>query len=548
MKKLTLFVALFMLIQVAFAGGILTNTNQSTQWVRLLSRNASTTFDAVYYNPAGLMKMDNGLYFAVHNQSLYQTRTITTNAPLNNKEFIGDVAAPVFPTAFAVYKMDNIAFSLGFGPNGGGGSADYKTGLPSFEGQVANSINGGLVPAMAGLSALGYNVTSGYGVDISFEGTSIFWGIQGGVSAKLSDILSGYVGFRYLPSVNTYKGSISNIQMMVNGTLENAGSWLTQTSGALSGLASQATAGAAQYTEAAGTASALSGQLTDAITGGIIGANDPLSDPQLIGALQQFGVDPTGFTNGIAAGALTQVSSTLNGEAATLTATAGLLTQTSGGLTVASTQVGNQEVETTQTGAGFTPILGLNISPTDNLNIGVKYEHKTTLKLTNDTKVDDTGMFPDKKETNSDLPGILALGVDYKPVPKLLTTVSYNLYLDKGVDWGDNIYGQERIIDKNTFELALGCQYSITDNFAVSVGGLRAVPGVSEQYQSDFSYSNSTSTFAFGFEWKLSEKLTFDAGYMNTSYDAETKNFVGYSESYDKSTWAVSFGLGIKIL
>ena len=130
MKKLTLFAALFMLFQVAFAGGILTNTNQSAQFVRLLSRNASTTFDAVYFNPAGLMKMDNGLYFSVHNQSIYQTRTITTTAPLNNKEFIGDVAAPLFPTAFAVYKMDNLAFSLGFGPNGGGGSADYKTGLP----------------------------------------------------------------------------------------------------------------------------------------------------------------------------------------------------------------------------------------------------------------------------------------------------------------------------------------------------------------------------------------------------------------------------------
>ncbi|MCD6355208.1 MAG: hypothetical protein J7L95_06640 [Prolixibacteraceae bacterium] len=128
MKKLTFFVALFMLVQISFAGGILTNTNQSTRFCRLLSRNASTTFDAVYFNPAGLMEMNNGFYFAFHNQSISQTRTITTTAPLNNKTFIGDVAAPVFPTAFAIYKMDNLAFSLGFGPNGGGGSANYKTG------------------------------------------------------------------------------------------------------------------------------------------------------------------------------------------------------------------------------------------------------------------------------------------------------------------------------------------------------------------------------------------------------------------------------------
>ncbi len=546
MKKLTLFAALFMLFQMAFAGGILTNSNQSAQFVRLLSRNASTTFDAVYFNPAGLMKMDNGLYFAVHNQSLYQTRTITTTAPLNNKEFIGDVAAPVFPTAFAIYKMDNIAFSVGFGPNGGGGSADYKTGLPSFEGQVANSINGALVPAMAGLSALGYNVQPGYGVDISFEGTSVFWGIQGGVSAKINDIISGYIGVRYLPSVNTYNGAIKNIQMNVNGSLVQAGSWLTETSGVISGLAAQASAGAALLSGTAATMQPLidggAGTYTIAQVEGA-GFIDAAKRAQIEGGLAAIGLTNEQIAGIDIAGAQTS----FNTASATYAGQATLLTQTAGGLAVASTQVGDQAVETTQTGAGITPIIGVNISPTDNLNIGIKYEHKTSLALTNDTKVDDTGLFPDKAETHSDLPGILAVGVDFKPVPKLLTTVSYNMYFDKGVNWGNNIYGQPRTIDNNMMEFALGLQYNLTDNFAVSIGGLRAVTGVSEQYQSDFSYSNTTSTVGLGFEWKLGEKLTFDAGYMNTFYEPADKNFTGYSESYTKSTWALSFGIGYKI-
>ncbi|MCD6355209.1 MAG: hypothetical protein J7L95_06645 [Prolixibacteraceae bacterium] len=143
--------------------------------------------------------------------------------------------------------------------------------------------------------------------------------------------------------------------------------------------------------------------------------------------------------------------------------------------------------------------------------------------------------------------GILAVGVDFKPIPKLLATFSYDLYFGKGVDWGNNIYGLKRTIDKNSKEFAMGYQYSITDNFAVSLGGLRTIPGVSEQYQSDFSYSNSSSTVAFGFEWKLSKKLTFDAGYMNTTYYPATKNFTGYSEAYDKSTGVLSFGIGYKI-
>ncbi len=43
---------------VVQAGGIVTNSNQSAAYVRMLARDASTSIDAVYYNPAGLTKLD----------------------------------------------------------------------------------------------------------------------------------------------------------------------------------------------------------------------------------------------------------------------------------------------------------------------------------------------------------------------------------------------------------------------------------------------------------------------------------------------------------
>ncbi|NQU86069.1 MAG: hypothetical protein HQ541_09940 [Mariniphaga sp.] len=260
MKKLTLFVAMLMFMQIAFAGGILTNSNQSAQFVRMLSRNASTQLDAVYFNPAGVIKLEDGFHFGIHNQSIFQTRTIVSGYPnLNTSEYEGDVAAPVFPTAFAVYKTNNLAFSLGFGPNGGGGSANYKKGLPSFEKQISD-----LIPGLAGLSALGYNI-SDYGVDIAFEGTSIFWGIQGGVTYGLSDAFSVYGGVRYLPSTNTYNGYIRNIALNVNGTEMPAAAFLNGASTAASTLAAQATAGATQLS---GTAASLQ-PLVDGGAGGL---------------------------------------------------------------------------------------------------------------------------------------------------------------------------------------------------------------------------------------------------------------------------------------
>ncbi|MBT6006517.1 MAG: hypothetical protein HOG79_12430, partial [Prolixibacteraceae bacterium] len=120
MKKLTLFAALFMLTQMTFAGGLLTNTNQSAQFIRMLSRNASTDIDAVYFNPAGLIKLQDGWHFAVYNQSIYQTKPVKSNFPLlNDGNYEGIVKVPAFPTAFGVYKKENWAISLGFGPNGG---------------------------------------------------------------------------------------------------------------------------------------------------------------------------------------------------------------------------------------------------------------------------------------------------------------------------------------------------------------------------------------------------------------------------------------------
>ena len=72
MRKIyTLFLAAGISGQL-LAGGIVTNTNQSAQFIRTMSRNASTDIDAVYFNPAGLVRMDDGFHFALHNQTIFQ--------------------------------------------------------------------------------------------------------------------------------------------------------------------------------------------------------------------------------------------------------------------------------------------------------------------------------------------------------------------------------------------------------------------------------------------------------------------------------------------
>ncbi|MCK5823657.1 MAG: aromatic hydrocarbon degradation protein, partial [Bacteroidales bacterium] len=165
MKKFTLTLIFLSAYSLIFAGGILTNSNQSARFIRMLSRDASTSVDAVYYNPAGLMMLDNGFYLSLSNQTIFQTKTIQNDFLfLNEHKYTGDVTVPAFPAFYSVYKMDKLAISFGLSPNAGGGTAKYNRGLPSFETQIA------LLPTM--LTGMGIPTTA-YSVDINFDGSSI---------------------------------------------------------------------------------------------------------------------------------------------------------------------------------------------------------------------------------------------------------------------------------------------------------------------------------------------------------------------------------------
>jgi long-chain fatty acid transport protein len=187
------------------SAAIVTNFNQSALYLRLLSRNASTDIDAVYYNPAGLTQLKDGFHIALYNQFITQEKTTINNfIVLNNSKYVGEVNVPFYPNFYAVYKKGALALSFGFGPNAGGGSADYSKGLPSFEYQIAE------LPAL--LSSGGLTTTK-YSADVYFKGESIYYGFQANVSYAFNDMFSAAAGFRYIYAANNYEGHIKTIQI-----------------------------------------------------------------------------------------------------------------------------------------------------------------------------------------------------------------------------------------------------------------------------------------------------------------------------------------------
>lgn len=221
MNKKKLIMAFFALCQMplAFAGGILTNTNQSARFARLMALEASTRADAAYYNPAGTIKLGEGFHFTFSNQSAFQERIITSSfAPmtgLGSKEYKGTASAPIIPSLQGVYRKGNWALSGSLAVVGGGGKATFENGLPSFESQVAmlpgllNAYAPGLISAIPGASLK----ANGYSVKQYMTGTNYIFGGQIGGAYKINDMFSVYGGFRLNIVHNKYEGQLTDLQL-----------------------------------------------------------------------------------------------------------------------------------------------------------------------------------------------------------------------------------------------------------------------------------------------------------------------------------------------
>jgi long-chain fatty acid transport protein len=522
-RSLSTAMAALLLSGTMFAGGILTNTNQSAMYTRMGCRDATVGIDAVYYNPAGLTKLADGFHFSINNQTIGQTRTITSNYQyLNDGKYTGEVSAPIFPGVYAVYKMGNWAFSAGFNPIGGGGGATYGRGLPSFEMPISD-----LVPA---LQNQGQNVTA-YRMNAFFEGSSVFFGYQANVSYAINDMISVALGGRYVTAKETYTGYLKDIQLEVEGTWVPAPTEFSNISQTLTGYAA--------------SMSALASALQPAIDGGF--GDVALSEPLLIGTLTALGLYQNGMTNA-------QAQATFQGASANFT-------QQSAETAAKGQLLGDQEVDTEKSGSGFTPIISVNIQPIEMLNIAVKYEHTTKLELTNKTTKDviigiDPGtgapitMFPDGKKSRLDIPAMLSVGATLRPIEPLLISTGFHYWFDKSADWD----GREKLLSSNSWEFGLGAEYHLSEKFLLSAGYIMTGVGVTDDYQTDLSHSLPTyNGWSFGVGWDILPFMQLNVGGQYVLYKDVDRNFshdfassdllVPVKETYEKSNWIIGAGL-----
>ncbi|MBQ0119943.1 MAG: hypothetical protein KBT13_02320 [Bacteroidales bacterium] len=436
MKKILLASLSLIAVSSAWAGGLLSNTNQHIAFNRMMARGASTEIDAVYSNPAGTAFNEHeGLTLSLNIQSAFQTRNVDATFPLfltegNTKRYEGNAAAPVLPSLFAMYKKDKWVFQAGFGVTGGGGKCSFDDGLPMFE-----------APIMAGLAQMKITPDK-YAITSSMKGRQYVFGLQAGASYKFNEHFAGHLGAR----VNYFNGNY------------------------------------------------------------------------------------TGFVKS----------------------------------DVKTSPIGNINVELdcNQTGWGVTPIIGLDYK-VGRLTLASKFEYKTKLNIENDTKKNDASVSPIAEvepaityakaleanvkqsltpynhgvNTPNDLPSVLYVAAGYEILPeKLRATVEYHFYDDKHAGMAGD---KQKSLTRGTNEYLAGVEWDINKMFTVSTGTQITSYGLSDDYQSQTSFSCNSYSIGLGGAVNLTSKLKLNVAYFWTTYKDYTKSVeAGNPGGYCGSTLA----------
>lgn len=470
----------------ATAGGILTNTNQSIDFLRNPARDAAIGLDGVYSNPAGVAFMPEGFYLGINWQYAHQTRTIECNNPLfalgkkNNgqstKTFEGIADAPFIPSIQAAYNKGNWSLQFNFSVPGGGGACEFQDGLGSFE-----SVVGGIANQLKPLGATGYDM-DGY-----MQGRQYYFGFQLGAAYKITKDLSVYGGLRVLYGTATYKAKISNIMVnTANGYLD-FGSFLQGATTTIDAGISKVNAGIAQY--------------------------------------QAAGVDvPAELTTQLAQ--LEGTKQSLN-----------------------SLQKYSQGVNLlcNQSSVGVAPVIGIDWR-VGKFNFAAKYEAKTEIHMKNESTVNEASEIPavnkfrDSEKIDEDSPAQLAVGAMWNISDDFRLNVGYHHFFDKDVKWYNNT---QDLLGGGTNEYLAGVEWDLTDKLTISGGGQITRYQITDEYMNDMSFVVNSYSLGFGFNYKAADNITLKAAYFQTNYghyDRVTSTEPLISDSFTRTNRVLGIG------
>lgn len=467
MKRLFNAVLAFGLSSMAFAGGLLTNTNQNAAFLRQMSQDATIDITGLYLNPAGTAFLTPGFHLSLNVQNAKQSRDITTSFPLfaynlstpgqQQHKFEGEANAPVIPSFQLSYNWERWSFNASFALSGGGGKCEFDQGLGTFEalyaGQIYQQVNAGIssamgqLPAALGLQAGRDLVFGGYNLNAYMKGRQYGFGLTLGTTYKVNDNLAVALGMKGTYASNNYNGWVSDVKAVTaTPTIANLNAtqqgYLSQVKGALDQ------------------------QVEQTLSQSELELN---CDQSAIGVAPVIGVDWR---------INKQWNLAMRAEAPTV------------------------------------------------LWLKNKSEMNDYTKLAA-TQNATLGQFADGKHVREDSPAIINMGAQYSPIEQVRLQAGWHYYFDKQAKrYGD----KQNLLDKNTMEFNVGAEWDIIKRLTASASWQRTCYRQSDEFMNDLSFTTSNNSIGFGIRVNITERFNMDFGYMHSFYqtrDVKTQTAAG---------------------
>ena len=189
------------------------------------------------------------------------------------------------------------------------------------------------------------------------------------------------------------------------------------------------------------------------------------------------------------------------------------------------------DLDTTATGWGG--IIGLNFAPTEQFNLGIRYETKTDLDFETDVKRDTQGILPtlgvmDGEENSRDLPALLGVGASLNITPQFRAEGNLTYYFNEDADWTGNLTSQNGLLGRpntdrdNGYDVGVALEYTFTDQWLASFGYMFTETGIDPDNMTYEAPELDAHCIAGGVRWTPVPRLDLNLSVLKAFYQSET--------------------------
>ncbi len=206
---------------------------------------------------------------------------------------------------------------------------------------------------------------------------------------------------------------------------------------------------------------------------------------------------------------------------------------------------------------GMAPIIGLNIAPNDQMNIGLRYDFKTPLTFKQEVYQDTLNLLAippiaaafgvsNGGRVRRDLPAILGAGFSYRFTPKFRAETNVTWYFNTDANWN----GKEKDVDDG-YDVGIMMEYKFSDAWLATLGYMYTNTGIDAQFMTPEAPELNAHTVGGGVAWRVLKSLVVNFAAGNSFYESETFTYspnplVSDTVEYKKNNLFIGLGAEYK--